>query len=58
MIPTIYHQSIEKLLARGFEVLLGIHCEILTFQFHFLNAGICLFKQCLSTKFILVRGLI
>lgn len=57
VVPTIYHQAIEKLLARGLAVVLGIHGELLEFLFHDLGAGSSLFKQFLFTKFKCFRWL-
>lgn len=34
VIPTINHQAIEKLLARGMVMVVGIHGELLEFHFH------------------------
>lgn len=57
VVPTIYHQAIEQLLARGMAVVLGIHGELLEFLFHYLGVRYSLFKQFLFTKFKFFRGL-
>ena len=57
VVPTIYHQAIEKLLARGMAGVLGIHGQLLEFLFHNLGGMSSLLKEFLLTRFKFFGGL-